>query len=70
MLVDPSPEVVRVVGCVPSTQDQDLWPAYMFLMLAEMGQCVPRCSRLIQLTTRLGIIGLTLLKRYLEPIGT
>ncbi|KAI0701611.1 hypothetical protein C8Q76DRAFT_235269 [Earliella scabrosa] len=31
----PSRDELRVMGCVPATQDQDTWPAYASLILAE-----------------------------------
>ncbi|TFK86393.1 hypothetical protein K466DRAFT_587266 [Polyporus arcularius HHB13444] len=48
----PGSSVLRTAGCLPSTQDQDLWPAYLYMILAETG-----------------IVFLTVLKWYQEPIG-
>ncbi|KAI0708124.1 hypothetical protein C8T65DRAFT_650696 [Cerioporus squamosus] len=33
----PDSNVLRIAGCLPSTQDQDLWPAYLYMILAETG---------------------------------
>ncbi|RDX46624.1 hypothetical protein OH76DRAFT_1355587 [Lentinus brumalis] len=34
----PDSSVLRTAGCLPSTQDQDLWPAYLYMILAETGR--------------------------------
>ncbi|RPD65327.1 hypothetical protein L226DRAFT_557906 [Lentinus tigrinus ALCF2SS1-7] len=33
----PEGPLLRIAGCLPSIQDQDLWPAYMYMILAETG---------------------------------
>ncbi|KAI0765107.1 hypothetical protein C8Q74DRAFT_1028821 [Fomes fomentarius] len=33
----PTAAILRVTGCMPSTQDRDSWPAYGCMMLAETG---------------------------------
>ncbi|KAI0765102.1 hypothetical protein C8Q74DRAFT_1370958 [Fomes fomentarius] len=48
----PTTEVLHITGCVPNTQDQDTWPAYLCMIFAETG-----------------IVVLTLLKQYMNPVG-
>ncbi|KAI0701639.1 hypothetical protein C8Q76DRAFT_756345 [Earliella scabrosa] len=31
----PSKDVLRIIGCVPSNQDRDIWPAYVGLIILE-----------------------------------
>ena len=58
-----------MVGCLPTVQDQDNWPAYAGLVVGETGECYP-CPRRSKVDgldpARTAIVGLTLLRRYLD----
>ena len=45
--VAPSRRELQVIGCLPTVQDQDNWPAYAGLVVGETGECdsCPRRSR-------------------------
>ena len=67
--VAPSRRELQVIGCLPTVQDQDNWPACAGLVVGETGECYscPRRSKVDGLyPARTAIVGLTLLRRYLD----
>ena len=44
--IDPSKDVLRIIGCVPSNQDRDIWPAYGGLIILETGNMVTEVLQL------------------------
>ncbi|RPD65331.1 hypothetical protein L227DRAFT_649463 [Lentinus tigrinus ALCF2SS1-6] len=66
----PSCEKLQIMGCLPTAQDNDVWPAYACLMMGETGECNPWMVYDFltsdYLTVRVVIMLLTFLRRYLD----
>ena len=59
------------MGCVPATQDQDTWPAYASLILAETGAPLRYWCHGLHISGRVthtaaAILLLTILKRFIN----
>lgn len=66
--VDPSAEITHRFGCSPSVHNQDVWPAYLCIILGETGKQFPTQSHLDSYPSTTGIVGLTLFKKWLDPV--
>ena len=61
--------VVQAFGCLPVLNDRDSWPAFVYLISAELSTLGAQHNVSTCLTSGTVVVLLTLLRRYLEPLA-